>query len=302
MADNVKASGHSIEISNADKFLFPEDKISKKDIIDYYSKIARVMLPYLKERPVTMHRFPDGIEAEGFYQQAVSDYFPEWIERVTVKKEGGEVTHPVCSNAATLVYLANQACITPHVWLSRRDRLDYPDLLIFDLDPPDDDFSTVRDAALALRDLLHEIGLEPFVKTTGSRGLHVVVPLDRSDDFDEVRTFARQVAHMLAERQPEQLTDEQRKEKRGKRVFVDTLRNSYGQTTVAPYALRAKPGAPVATPLDWGELQDEKLHSQTYTLTNILGRISRKNDPWQGIWRNSRSLKKARERLEAIGV
>jgi bifunctional non-homologous end joining protein LigD len=300
MAEKIEIGGHSMEISNAEKLLFPGDKISKGDVVDYYRRIAGVMLPYLEGRPLTMHRFPDGIGGEGFYQQAVSDYFPKWIERAPVKKEGGEVSHVVCNNAATLVYLANQACITPHVWLSRQDQLHHPDLLVFDLDPPDDDFAPVRDAALMLRELLDELGLKSFLKTTGSRGLHVTVPLDRSSDFDEVRALARQIARVLVKRQPQRLTDEQRKEKRGQRVFVDTLRNSYGQTAVAPYALRAKPGAPVAAPLAWEELRDGKLHARSYNLNNIFRRLAQKKDPWRGIWKSARSLKPAKERLEAL--
>jgi bifunctional non-homologous end joining protein LigD len=300
MAEKIEIGGHSIELSNTDKLLFPGDKISKGDVIDYYRRIAEVMLPYLEGRPLTMHRFPDGIEGEGFYQQAVSDYFPKWIEQVKVKKEGGQVSHVVCNDAATLVYLANQACITPHAWLSRQDRLHHPDLMIFDLDPPSDDFAPVREAALALRELLVEVGLEPFVKTTGSRGLHVTVPLDRSRDFDEVRALARQIAGVLVKRQPQRLTDEQRKEKRGQRVFVDTLRNSYGQTAVAPYALRAKPGAPIAVPLAWGELKEGKLHARSFNLKNIFRRVAPRKDPWRGIWGNARSLEKARQWLEVL--
>jgi bifunctional non-homologous end joining protein LigD len=299
--DKIKVGKYTIEIPHADRVLFPEDGITKGELIDYYGKIAKVMLPYTRDRPVTMHRFPEGIDREGFYQQEISGYFPDWIGRVTVtKKEGGSTTHVVCQDKATLVYLACQACITPHVWLSRQDRLDYPDLLILDLDPPDDDFAPVRKAANWLRELLVELKVDPFVKTTGSRGVHVTVPLDRTADFNQVRSLARDVARVLVKRQPDQLTDEQRKEKRGQRVFIDTMRNSYGQTAVAPYAVRAKQGAPVAAPIDWSELEDKDFNAQSYNIGNIFKKISQKKDPWGSIWRKACPPVAIRERLHRV--
>lgn len=293
--------GHrTIELSNRDKIFFPADNITKGDLIDYYYKASQSMLPHVKDRPVTMHRFPDGIDSEGFYQQEISDYFPEWIHRMAVKKEGGTISHAVCQNAATLVYLANQACITPHVWLSRTDHLFNPDLLVFDLDPSRDDFQMVRYAARLLREFLNELEMESFVKTTGSQGLHVVVPLDRTADFDGVRNFAHSVATALVDRQSHHLTSEQRKEKRGDRVFIDYSRNSYGLTVVAPYAVRAKPGAPIATPIDWAELDNKELTSQTYTMKNIFRRLSHKQDPWHGMGHKAHSLRSAESRLRSL--
>lgn len=298
MTGEIVFGQHRVEVSNTDKVFFPDSAITKGDLIDYYEAIAETMLPYLRGRPMAMHRFPDGIQGEGFYQKDAPDYFPEWIRRVTVKKEGGTVTHVVCENAATLVYLADQACIAPHVWLSRVDKLNNPDLLVFDLDPPDGEFAAVRFAARASRDLLEELGLAVFVQTTGSRGLHVVVPLDRSADFDAVRSFAQGVAELLARREPKRLTTEQHKEQRGKRVFLDTGRNSYAQTFVAPYAVRPRPGAPVATPLNWNELG--QVDAQRYNLRNILRRLGQKDDPWKGMARHARSLKQPARRLEGL--
>ncbi len=300
MEPEVRVGGHTIALSNTGKLFFPEDGITKGDLIAYYHRIAEVMLPYVAGRPMTMHRFPDGIEGEGFYQQEASDYFPDWIERLPVKREGGTTTHVICQNVATLVYLANQACITPHVWLSRKDRLYYPDLLIFDLDPPGKDFTPVRQAAQLLREVLVELGLVPFVKTTGSRGLHLVVPLDRSTHFDQVRAFARDVAEVLSRYQPDKLTSETRKEKRGGRVFVDYFRNSYAQTAVAPYAVRARAGAPVAAPIGWDEVADPDTDSQSYNIKNVFHRLSRKGNPWQGLWQKSFSLERAQQRLNSI--
>lgn len=285
----MKVGSHTIEISNEDKVFFPESGTTKGSIIHYYTDIAPIMLPHVQERPVTMHRFPDGIEGEGFYQKEIPDYFPQWVDRVRIKKkEGGENEQVVCNNAAALVYLANQACITPHVWLSRTDRLNYPDKLVFDLDPPGDEFEPVRKAAYTLKDMLKERGLTPFVMTTGSRGVHVVAPLDRSQDFNAVRAFAENLADVLAQEDPQHLTTEQRKTKRGSRVFLDMLRNSYAQTSVAPYAVRAKPGAPVATPLEWEELEDTT--SQSYTIKAILRRMGQKSDPWKSLYSEACSL------------
>src|SRR5882672_5693145 len=157
----------AIEISRPDKVLFPEDGITKAELVEYYRRIGPVMLKHIRDRPVMMQRFPDGIHRDGFIQQQIPDYFPDWIQRVTVSKERGTITHAVCNNVASLVYMANQACITVHAWLSRTDRLECPDQMIFDLDPADDDFQNVRSSALGLRELLAELGLASFVKTTG---------------------------------------------------------------------------------------------------------------------------------------
>jgi bifunctional non-homologous end joining protein LigD len=288
----ITLDAYTVEVSNTDRVLFPDDSITKGDLIDYYHRIATVMLPHLRERPLNMQRFPRGIAAAGFWQQDTPNYFPEWVERVTVEKEeGGLVTHVVCNNAATLVYLANQGCVTQHIWLSRASQLRNPDRMVFDFDPShDEDFDSVISAVWALKGLLEEMDLTPLVMNTGSRGLHVVIPLDGHADFPVVRAFAQDVASVLVSRYPRDLTIEQRKGQRQGRVFVDTLRNSYGQTMVAPYSVRAKPGAPVATPLDWNELSDSKMHTQRYTLKNIFLRLGQRDDPWEQIPRHAASL------------
>jgi bifunctional non-homologous end joining protein LigD len=289
----------TVEISSADKVLFPNDGITKGDLATYYDKIALVMLPHVRDRAVTMHRFPNGLKGEGFIQKAVPDYFPDWIKTVSVRKVQGMVTHVVIDKAATLAYLADQACITPHVWLSRVDRLDHPDRLIFDLDPSGRDFEPVLEAAWGLHDLLSQIGLGAHVMTTGSRGLHVVAPLDRSADFDASRALARQVAHVIAQRTPDRLTLEQRKNKRRGRVFIDTMRNAYGQLAVAPYAVRALPGAPVAAPLAWDEL-DKFADAQAYTISSIFRRLARKGDPWKDIARRAHSIAAAQRSFNEL--
>src|SRR5438093_3094461 len=238
--EEVRVGRQSIRLTRPEKVLFPEDGIAKRELAEYYEHIADTMLPYLRDRPVTMERFPDGIDGPRLVQKQVAAYFPRWIRTASMAKQEGTVRHVVCQDAATLVYLANQACITPHVWLSRIDKPHLPDQMIFDLDPSADDFRTVCSAALTLRDLLQRAHLEAFVKTTGSRGLHVLVPLKRRADFDEVRAFARDIATELVESDPEHLTVDVRKAKRAGRSYIDTARNAYAQTAAPPYAIRPR--------------------------------------------------------------
>jgi len=297
----IKVGKYLINLSNEDKILFPKSKITKGDLIAYYHDIAHTMVPYMKDRLVTMQRFPEGINHEGFFQKEAGDYFPDWIKTKRVKKEGGGSTNYVlCNHAATVVYLANQGVITTHIWLSKEDALDYPDRMIFDLDPSGKDFSQVREAALELKDFLEDLGLKSFVMTTGSRGLHVVVPLKRKDDFDTVRGFARDVAAYMAENDPDHLTVELRKEKRHGRVFVDYLRNGFAATGVAPYAVRPKEGAPVATPLYWKEVEDPHLAPQKYTINNVFEKLKKEGDPWKGINKAARSIREARKLLDEL--
>lgn len=287
-------NGRAVPVSSLDKLYFPADGLRKEDVLDYYERIAPQMLPHLAGRPLSMQRFPDGIAAPGFYAKEVPDYFPDWVGRaqVEVLESGERQEQVVVADAASLVYLANQGTITPHAWLSRLPHLHHPDRLIFDLDPPDEsrDFAPVLAAARALRQALAAAGLVPFVMTTGSHGLHVVAPLDGTADFDASRAFARRLAGELAAAHPQQFTTETRLAARQGRLFLDYLRNAYAQTAVAPYALRARPGAPVATPLDWDELAQPGLTAQTYHLGNIFRRLGQKADPWQAIAAAARPL------------
>lgn len=299
-SETITLGNRRIELSHLDKVLFPKSGITKGELVDYYRRIADTMLPHLRERPLSMHRFPDGIGKDGFFQKNLPDYFPDWFDRVELEKEGGTVSYAVVGDAASLVYIANQGCITPHLSLARRDKPHRPDRLIFDLDPSDDDFGKVQQGAQHLKALLDELELPVFVQTTGSRGLHLVVPLDRSEDFDTVRAFSQDVARRLAERHPKLLTVEHRKDKRGDRVFVDYLRNAYGQTSVAAYSVRAKEGGPVATPLRWDEAGASDLGPRKYTLKNLFRRLGRIEDPWAGIGKQAVKLGKARDRLAKL--
>jgi bifunctional non-homologous end joining protein LigD len=301
-AETIRVGRRAIEVTHPGKIYFPgRPPITKRELVAYYVAAAPVMLPYTRGRPVTLQRFPEGIEGEGFFQKDIADWFPAWIPRATVPKEGGSTTYALGNDAPTLAYLAGQGCITPHVWLSRIDRPRHPDRLIFDLDPPKG-FEQARAAARLLRDLLSRLGLASFVMTTGSRGLHVVVPLDRSADFDAVRGFARDAAALLVARHPDELTIEARIANRGDRLFLDTTRNAYAQTGVAPYAVRAKPGAPVATPLRWEELDDPALASQTYSLRSVLARVERNGDPWRAIARRRQGIRAAAARLARLAA
>lgn len=295
---NLSFGRYTVEISNEDKVFFPDAGITKGDVIAYYRKIADTILPHLKDRTLSMQRFPDGITSDGFYQKEAGDYFPDWIKTVKIKKKNGSNNQVVIENAATLVYLANQGMITPHIWLSRIDKPDHPDRLVFDLDPPGDDFGPVRTAAKELVAFLDDLGLPAFVQTTGSTGLHLAVPLDRSENFDSVRDFAQKIASILADRHPDDLTTEVRKQKRRGRVFLDTARNAYGQTFVAPYSLRPRADAPVAAPITFKELDRSSLSPRKYTIRNIFHRLGAVHDPWRNINRRAVSLAKARRALD----
>ncbi len=275
--------GRRIRLSHPDKVFYPDEGITKRDVADYYERVADFMLPYVRGRLVSMHRWPEGIDGKSFYQKQAPDYFPEWIRTERVEKEGGVNQQVVIDDRATLVYLASQACLTPHVWLSRVDDVRRPDLLVFDFDPPDygkETFTEVRWAARRVREVLELVGLGCRVMTSGSRGLHVHASITPSADFAEAKRFARDVAELLAWRHPGRLTTEIRKNKRAGRVFIDYLRNDYAQTSVAPYALRARPGAPVAMPIDWRELGASRMSPTRYTLRNTFRRLARKRDPW----------------------
>jgi bifunctional non-homologous end joining protein LigD len=287
-----------VEISKPGKVLFPDDGVTKLDLARYYEGIAERMLPFLRGRPINMQRFPDGIDGSSFYEKKVPSHFPDWMHTVEVDTADGPQRQVVVDDRRSLVYLAQQACITPHTWLSTRDDLDRPDQLVVDLDPSDDGDDTLEKVRRATRmagELLDELGLTTYLKTTGSRGYHVIVPLRPEEGFDVVREFAHAVAERLVEREPGLLTVEARKAKRGDRVLVDIMRNGYGQTAVPPYAVRARPGAPVSAPIEWDELS--RIAPGDVTITGLRRRLAGKDDPWRGWRRHASGLGRARKRL-----
>lgn len=266
------------------RILFPGDRFTKGDVAAYYQRIAPHMLPWLKGRPLTLRQYPEGIDGEGFFHKHASEHFPDFIHRIEVPmhSDPGKLMVMVSADAAEdLVYFAGQHAIEIHMALATAGHLDNPDQMVFDFDPSDGDFGKVRTAALALKTLLDDRKLPAFVKTSGSRGVHVHVPLAADRAFAEVKAEARAIAGALQEQLPDITTLEHRVKKRGDKVYLDILRNDHGMNVVAPYSLRAKPGAPVATPIDWEELADPALGPQRYTLKNIFRRLARKADPWR---------------------
>jgi bifunctional non-homologous end joining protein LigD len=302
MPRQIAVGGITVPLSHPDKVLFPRDGITKEDLARYYADVADRMLPWLRDRPITMVRYPDGLAGQRFFQKNAPAYFPDWIRRVEVDKEGGVVEHVVCDKPATLVYLANQACIEIHAFTSRADKLQMPDQMVFDFDPPGDErFADVRRAALWARDLLDgELDLTSFVRTSGGRGLHVHVALNRRADFDAVREFMHRAAELLARRHPDVLTTEQRKDKRGDRIYADVMRNAYAQTVVASYSVRARPGAPVATPLSWPEVEDDGLEPGQFTIATVRTRLDGSNDPWADFTSARHGLGEAESRLAKL--
>lgn len=267
-----------VEISNPNKLIFPDLEISKLDIVKYYEKVAEKMLPFLKDRPLTLQRFPDGINKDGFYQKNTSDYFPDYIKTISIKTENGSNTQVICNKKKTLIYLANQATVTFHTWLAKKDALDKPDKVVFDLDPPEGAFKKVKTAAEKIGDFLRRKGKEPRIMTTGKSGFHVWYPVRRNKNFDDRREEVKDLSQEMVEKYPNILTIATRKNKRDHKVFVDYLRNAYGQTAVCPFSIRAIPSAGIATPIDWNELSKIQAPDQ-YTIKNLFKRLTQKDEP-----------------------
>jgi len=298
----IKAGNRKLEISNEDKVFYPDSGITKGELVEYYKRAGDMIIPYMKDRPLTMRRFPDGIEGNSFYQKNAPKGIPDWIKTEAVKnREGGTTNHIICNDVATLIFITNYGNITPHIWLSKLDDLDKPDKIIIDLDPPGDDFKAVRSAVKLIYELLtDELDLPVFLMLTGSKGVHVVLPLRPKNKFDEVRDFASELADFLAQNHPRELTTEVRKSKREGRLFLDVARNAYAQTGVAPYSVRAIENAPVAAPVNYGELSDKSMNAQKYNIKNIFKRMGQVKDPWKEINRHRFSLGRAREKFERL--
>lgn len=288
-------------ITHPEKVLFPGDGITKGELASYYEAIAPVMVPHIRNRPITMERYHGGIAAPGFFQKDVSKGFPEWLKRVEVPKHGGTVHHPIVTDTRSLLWLANQNSITIHVWPSRAPNLYHPDICVFDLDPANEDEPEImRAAALRLRELLAELGLSSWLKTSGSKGFHIAVPLDGKSDFGTVARFAHSAGRVLVSRDPKNLTQEFSKADRGGRILVDTGRNGYSATFAAAYTVRAKPGAPVSAPCSWEELERCEIGPRTFTLRTMTQRIAEVGDLWSDMLRSKRSLRRPIERLRKL--
>ncbi len=284
-------------ITHPDKVMFPDDGITKGDLAAYYEAIAPVMLPHLAGRPVTMERYPAGIGKKGFWQKDVSKGFPPWLQRVEVPKKDGVVHHAVVTDTRSLLWVTNQNTITHHVWSSRVPRLDFQDVCVFDLDPSRDDPADVRAAAVALRDFLAELTLPSWIKTTGSKGFHIVVPMDGRTHIDVVARFAHAVGRRFVSMAPDRLTQEFSKADRSGRIYVDTGRNGYSATFAAAYTVRARRGAPVSAPCTWDEIERGAVAPGTFTIRNMLKRVEQVGDVWADMRRRGRSLRRALEKL-----
>ncbi len=291
MSETLRVGRRSVAISHPDKLLFADPPVSKHDLARHYERVAEAMLPLVRDRPLALQVFPDGIEHHGFFLKSVPAHFPDWIERATVPKRGGTLTQALAQNAATLVYLVGQNVVTLHVWLSRADAPRQPDRLILDFDPsPGATFGDVRAAARTAGERLRDAGLVPFAMVTGSRGVHVVCPLRRGPTFEEVHAWARSIAEAMVRDDPKRLTLEWRKDDRGARIYVDVNRINYAQHAVAPYAVRARPRAPVAMPIHWEELSDARLKPDRWTVRDAADRLAAEGDAWKGMARHARAL------------
>lgn len=286
-------------ITHPEKVLFPDTGITKGELASYYEAIAPLMLPHIDHRPVTMERYPSGIGEPGFMHKDVTKGVPAWLERIEVPKKDGTVRHALVTDARSLLWITNQNCITPHVWTSRAPDVGHPDVCVFDLDPMQDDAVVLRGAVLALRALLGELGLASWVKTSGSKGFHIVVPLDGGAGFGRVARFAHRVGAMLVARDPDHLTQEFSKVDRAGRMLVDTGRNGYSATFAAAYAVRAKPGAPVSAPCAWAEIEDASVGPQSFTLRTMAARVADVGDVWSDM--RPQPLAQAIERLTELG-
>jgi bifunctional non-homologous end joining protein LigD len=287
----IRAGRRAIAITHPDKALFAQPKVTKLDLARYYESVAKVMLPHVRGRPLALQGFPRGIDGPGYFLKSVPDHFPDWIETTRVAKRGGSLTQILAEDPATLVYLAGQNVITPHVWLSRADQPRRPDRLILDFDPsPGAGFAMVRSAAREAGARLHAAGLAPFAMVTGSRGVHVVCPLRRGPSFSAVHSYARSIAEEMVADDPKRLTLEWRRADRGPRIYVDVNRINYAQHAVAPYGVRARPRAPVAMPIHWEELSERRLKPDAWTTRNAAPRIESEGDAWKGIARKARGL------------
>ena len=269
----------TIACTNVDRVMFPETGITKAELIAYYHQISDHMLPELRDRPISVERYTKGIDRGGFFQKHFQKHYPDWLGRAELGSKT-RVVYPIIDSTAGLVYLANQGSIAFHVWTSRKDNPEYPDLLVFDLDPPEGKFDLVRETALHLKELFEQLELPAFVKTTGSKGLHVVAPTDGRASYGEVMQLCNKISKLLCQRHPDKVTTEFYKKDRKGRLYLDTMRNALGATIIAVYSVRGRPGAPISAPITWAEVSDPKMQPNGFLLRDMKKRLAKKGDPW----------------------
>jgi len=289
----------TVACTNVDRVVFPADGITKGDVLAYYRDVADLMVPELRGRPLSVVRYTKGIAKGGFFQKHYQKHIPAWLDHVTAGTKT-RVDYPIVDTAAGVVYMANQGAIEFHICTSRNDALDRPDLLVLDLDPPDGRFDLVRRAARLVRELFEALGLPAFVKLTGSKGMHVIAPLDDAATFDEVSALGTRIGALLCRRHPEILTMEFYKKDRKDRLFVDVMRNAIGATLVAPYALRGRPGAPLSAPIEWSDVDDAALTADGIRLRDVRAWLDRRGDPWRDLRARSGSVAGAARALDRL--
>jgi len=296
----VKLDGKKVKLTNLDKPYWPDEKITKGDLIYYYTTIHPYILPYLVNRPQNLKRNPDGIRDEGFYQKDAGDEAPSWVKSVSIHAEstGKDVEYIVCNDQATLTYLNNLGCIELNPWNSTVKHLDKPDYMVLDIDPPDDEsFDRVVEIALAIKEVMDSMEAPCYCKTSGATGLHVYVPLGARYTYETVRPFAKAIAEYVAEKHPDIATTERSLSERKGKVYVDYLQNSRGQTLAAPYSARPVPGARVSTPLQWPELK-HGISPKDFTIRTVPKRLDKLGDLFEGVLKERIDLEKCLEILQ----
>lgn len=295
---NVKVGGREVKLTNLDKIMWPEG-LTKAHLVKYYTDVAEYILPLLYNRPVVMKRFPDGLEGESFYQKECPEYAPEWIQRHPVEHTEKVINYIVCNDIATLIWLANQACIEMHAWLARIENLESPDIAVMDLDPAEGaTFADILEIAILVRRVLDEFGLSSFPKTSGSRGLHLFVPIRPSYTWQQVTGAMKYVSEIVTGVYPDKATTERKVDKRAGKVYLDYLQNGRGKTMAFPYSLRPRPGAPVSTPLHWREVEKGDVRPGDFTMKTIFQRLKSEGDVHAGMLTLKQSLD---EILKVIG-
>ena len=298
----IRINGKELKITNRNKVYFPEEAITKGEIIDYYRKISKFMLPYLKNRPESLNRHPNGITKPGFYQKDMdTSQIPDWVrtEKQYSKSNKEYLDYLICDNEATLVYMANLGCIEINPWHSTYDKPDYPDYMIMDLDPGNIGFKEVVKTALKIRDICTEIGIQTLCKTSGATGLHVYIPLKKKYTYDEIKLFGELLATAVQQQLPDTTSIERTVSKRSDKIYIDFLQNRKGQTIAAAYSVRPKAGATVSTPLEWTEVT-ERLDPKAFTIYTIHERLVQKGDLWKGVLGKGADIGKALEKLEKL--
>jgi bifunctional non-homologous end joining protein LigD len=282
---DLKVGRVTLKLTNQNKIYWPNEKISKGQLVNYYNEVAPVILPYLKNRPQSLHRFPNGINAPGFYQKDLdTKTSPDWLKTKTIFSEstGKDVDYLICNDKATLLYMANLGCIEIHPWNSRMAKIGNPDWLIIDLDPEDIGFDAVVKTALATKKVCDSFEFDCYCKTSGATGLHIYIPLGAKYTYEVTRHMAHLIAQHVNGLLPAITSLERQPKKRQKKVYPDFLQNSRGQTLAAPYSVRPRPGATVSTPLEWGEV-NARLNPTAFTIKTVLKRLDKKGDLWQPV-------------------